>query len=97
VGNFGDGLVHVYDINSGDLGGPLEYQHGRPIVLSGLWGLSFATTADFAGNDLLLANSDLLVAAAGIDEEQNGLISLLRSALPFDAQEAQHNIAEFLR
>ena len=42
VGNFGDGLIHAYDPNSGALKGTLA-NGGIDIVIPGLWGLDFRT------------------------------------------------------
>ena len=65
VGNFGDGRINAYDIQTGALG-TLSQAPGKPLVIDGLWGLAFGNGAD-AGD----ANS--LYYAAGPDDETHGL------------------------
>jgi uncharacterized protein (TIGR03118 family) len=50
IGNFGDGLIHAYDPNSGAFMGTLDDLAGNPIQIEGLWGLSFGNGAQ--GQDL---------------------------------------------
>jgi uncharacterized protein (TIGR03118 family) len=45
VGNFGDGTVNAFDLNSGALLGTLDDSNGNPIVNQGLWGLAFGNGA----------------------------------------------------
>jgi uncharacterized protein (TIGR03118 family) len=66
VGNFGDGTIHAYDPASGKYRGTLKTAEHRQIVIDGLWGMAF-------GNDLLDQPSNTLFAAAGPNDEQNGL------------------------
>src|SRR5581483_2124284 len=39
VGNFGDGMINAYDVNTGAWLGTLTDQNGKNIVIDGLWGL----------------------------------------------------------
>ncbi|HEV3138121.1 MAG TPA: TIGR03118 family protein, partial [Pirellulales bacterium] len=48
VGNFGDGKINAFDVNSGSLLGTLQDPAGNPIVNLGLWALTFGTST--AGN-----------------------------------------------
>src|SRR5439155_9373527 len=41
VGNFGNGRINAYDSNTGAFLGVLSTRPGRPIVIDGLWALSF--------------------------------------------------------
>jgi uncharacterized protein (TIGR03118 family) len=66
VGNFGDGQIHAYDPNTGDLVGTLTNIDDNPITINGLWGLRF-------GNGTFGAPG-ALVFAAGIADESHGLL-----------------------
>jgi uncharacterized protein (TIGR03118 family) len=65
VGNFGDGSINAYDINTGARLGQLRSSNG-PIVIDGLWGLMF-------GNGNAAKNGELLFSA-GPDGESHGLL-----------------------
>jgi len=68
VGNFGDGRINAYR-RSGGLwrhDGVLRDGRGRPIVLSGLWGIAF-------GNDAAAGPSSSLYFTAGPADESHGL------------------------
>ncbi|MBV8360824.1 MAG: TIGR03118 family protein [Deltaproteobacteria bacterium] len=41
VGNVGDGLIHAFDPDTGQLKGTLKLCNGAPISIPGLWGLQF--------------------------------------------------------
>jgi len=69
VGNFGDGHINVYDSNGG-FQGQLR-KSGNPIVIEGLWGLSFAPTSATA------INPNWLYFAAGPDDEEEGLFGYI--------------------
>jgi uncharacterized protein (TIGR03118 family) len=69
VGNFGDGRINVYDAN-GNFFGQLR-SAGNPIVIEGLWGISFAPAAATA------INPNWLFFAAGPDEEEEGLFGYI--------------------
>jgi uncharacterized protein (TIGR03118 family) len=72
VGNFGDGRIHAYDPRNGDFRGELRDQHGRGIVIDGLWALRF-------GNGVFGDPTDL-VFSAGIDDEAHGLLGIIEAA-----------------
>jgi uncharacterized protein (TIGR03118 family) len=65
VGNFGDGHINVFDPHTGAFLGQLIDRFG-PIVINGLWGLSF-------GNGGLAGARNTLFFAAGIGDEGHGL------------------------
>jgi uncharacterized protein (TIGR03118 family) len=66
VGNFGDGKIHAYNIDTGKELGTLSEAPGRPIVIDGLWGLAF-------GNGKTAGDANSLYYAAGPDGEAHGL------------------------
>jgi uncharacterized protein (TIGR03118 family) len=66
VGNFGDGHINAYDPTTGRHLGELRQEHGRPIVIDGLWALSFGN-----GN---AAKTGELLFSAGPDSETHGLL-----------------------
>ncbi len=72
VGNFGDGLIHVYDPHDGRLLGRLTGDDGRPIQIDGLWALQF-------GNGLF-GSDHTLVFSSGPDDEAHGLLGDLTPA-----------------
>jgi uncharacterized protein (TIGR03118 family) len=66
VGNFGDGRINAYDINTGERLGTLTSSPGHPVVIDGLWGLAF-------GNGVSAGDAKSLYYAAGPDDEAHGL------------------------
>jgi len=77
VGNFGDGLIHLYDINNNDqqasLRGTLNTTSSTPIAIDGLWALQFGPGAgSFASN--------ILYFTAGPRMESQGVFGSLTSA-----------------
>jgi uncharacterized protein (TIGR03118 family) len=81
VGNFGDGLINVFDPTVQNSDGTLEYlgflhsASGPPLKIDGLWALQFAQGG---------ANGtpDQLFFTAGPDEESAGLFGFLTPAGP---------------
>ena len=41
VGNFGDGQLHAFDPESGKYLGEMKDENGKPVVIDGLWGITF--------------------------------------------------------
>jgi len=72
VGNFGDGHINVYDPNNGSFFGQMTDAAGKPIVIDGLWGLTF-------GNGVTAGDTNVLFFAAGPDKEQHGLFGSLQT------------------
>ena len=70
VGNFGDGGINAYDW-SGHFRGALPGADGKALHIDGLWGL-------LQGN-FLAGGSDALWFAAGPDDEQHGLLGVLKA------------------
>jgi uncharacterized protein (TIGR03118 family) len=77
VGNFGDGRIHAFDPRTLEANGefadrgPLHSAEGRPIVIDGLWALSFGKGAAANGP------ATTLFFTAGPDGEQHGLFGTL--------------------
>ncbi|MGH6656326.1 MAG: TIGR03118 family protein [Actinocrinis sp.] len=72
VGNFGDGHINAYDPFSGRFLGQLRDGHDRPVVIDGLWGLTFGTASTGGTGTLLFS--------AGPNGEQDGLFGALNPA-----------------
>jgi uncharacterized protein (TIGR03118 family) len=66
VGNFGNGLINVYNPDNGAHLGALRRSNGVPIQIDGLWGLMFGN-----GN---AAKTGELVFSAGPSHEAHGLL-----------------------
>jgi uncharacterized protein (TIGR03118 family) len=75
VGNFGDGQLHAYDFDSGKYLGELKDESGKPVVIDGLWGITFGN----GGNG---GDRNALYFAAGPDDETHGLFGSLRVVQP---------------
>jgi len=71
VGNFGNGHLQAFDPQTGQFLGELNGADGKPIVIDGLWGLTF-------GNGVTAGDKTALYFAAGPDDETHGLFGSLR-------------------
>jgi uncharacterized protein (TIGR03118 family) len=72
VGNFGDGTISAFDLNSGDYLGTMQDGNGNKIVITGLWGLQL-------GNGGMGGDPDTLYfAAAPGGSGQHGLFGSLK-------------------
>jgi uncharacterized protein (TIGR03118 family) len=69
VGNFGSGTIMVFEVD-GDFRGLLEDADDNPIVIEGLWALTF-------GNGVSAGDSDTLYFTAGPGDETHGLFGSL--------------------
>jgi len=70
VGNFGDGTITAFDVTTGAQLGQLSGANGAPLVISGLWGLTF-------GNDTTAGKSNQLYVTAGPQAEAHGLFATI--------------------
>lgn len=70
VGNFGDGLIHAYDMNTGAALGALQDQNGANIHIEGLWALQFGN----GGNG---GDTNSLYFTAGPSDEKHGLFGII--------------------
>jgi uncharacterized protein (TIGR03118 family) len=53
VGNFGDGHINAFDLNSGALLGTLQTAAGTPVTIQGLWALELGNGASAGDNSYL--------------------------------------------
>ena len=67
VGQFGSGKIAAFDPVSGEFQGLMRADHGRTMIIEGLWALGF-------GNG---SNVDKLYFTAGIDDEAHGLFGTI--------------------
>jgi uncharacterized protein (TIGR03118 family) len=72
IGNFGDGRIHAFDPNTGEVLGTLRGTSGKPLAIDGLWGL---ITGDPGAGGV-----DSVWFSAGPDEETHGLLGTLRAS-----------------
>lgn len=77
VGNFGDGAVQAYDLQTGSLSTTLRDDRNQVIHIDGLWGLSF-------GNDASAGDERALYFTAGGAQQTSGLFGALRPAVDSD-------------
>jgi len=66
VGNFGDGTINAFNIQTGASLGALQNHRGDPLAFNGLWALFFF--------------DDRLYFTAGIGDESHGLFGFIRKA-----------------
>jgi uncharacterized protein (TIGR03118 family) len=72
VGNFGDGVIHAYDLFSGHSDGALLDRNGNPVQIDDLWALKFGTATTGGTGTLLFS--------AGINDEKDGLVGAINPA-----------------
>jgi uncharacterized protein (TIGR03118 family) len=70
VGNFGDGMINAYNLETGHWEGELRGADRKPIRIDGLWGIAF-------GNGINNQPTNTLFFAAGPDDEEHGLYGRL--------------------
>jgi uncharacterized protein (TIGR03118 family) len=75
VGNFGDGRINAFNQLTGALLGTLNDELGSPIIIPGLWAITF-------GNSVGGGDASALYFNAGYDGERHGLFGSLRSSTP---------------
>jgi uncharacterized protein (TIGR03118 family) len=73
IGNFGDGLINVYDPTTGAHRGVFRRTNGKPLHVDGLWALQF-------GNDSQAGDRHELFFTAGPNEESHGQFGKLTVA-----------------
>lgn len=70
VGQFGSGKIAAFDPKTGEFRGMVRGEHGRPLIIEGLWALSF-------GNGAGAGPVNTLFFTAGIDDEAHGLFGTI--------------------
>lgn len=71
VANFGDGTIAAFDLQSNRFFDFVRGNDGRPLVVDGIWGITF-------GNGVALGDSDALYYAAGPNGELDGTFGTVR-------------------
>jgi uncharacterized protein (TIGR03118 family) len=74
VGNFGDGTINAFDLNSNSFVGQLTGTDGNVIHIDGLWGLT-------VGNGGAAGSIDSIYFSAGPQDESHGLFGVI-TAVP---------------
>jgi uncharacterized protein (TIGR03118 family) len=72
IGNFGDGRIHAFDPNTGEVLGTLRGTSGKPLAIDGLWGLIVG--------DAAAGGPDSVWFSAGPNDESHGLLGTLRAS-----------------
>jgi uncharacterized protein (TIGR03118 family) len=80
VGNFGDGVINVYDPVSFALKGQITDATGAPIANPGLWEIVFGTGSTTTGTPATAGDPNTLYFAAGINNEKGGLFGSITAA-----------------
>lgn len=73
VGNFGDGMINIFDLSSDTFVGMLTARDGNPIVIDGLWAL-------ITGNGASAGSQGKLYFSAGPNDESHGLFGVISPA-----------------
>ena len=73
VANFGDGTIAAFRPETGIFHDYLRDPAGKPLVLDGLWGLTF-------GNGVSLGDAQSLYYTAGPNNEQDGVLGRIKMA-----------------
>jgi uncharacterized protein (TIGR03118 family) len=74
VGNFGDGVINVFDPTSSKWLGSVTGPDGKPLVNSGLWSLTFGGALNSNGS---ASSPDTLFFSAGLNDEADGLFGTI--------------------
>lgn len=70
VGNFGDGTINAFDLQTNSFVGQLTGTDGKPIHIDGLWGLSVGTGGSGG-------SADAIYFSAGPGDESHGLFGVI--------------------
>jgi uncharacterized protein (TIGR03118 family) len=70
VGNFGDGMINVYNLTTNSANGQLVDGGGLPVAIDGLWALA-------PGNGGSAGSADRIYFTAGPDEESHGRFGVI--------------------
>lgn len=74
IGNFGDGVINVFDPSNGHWLGMLPGPNGHPLVNSGLWSLTFGGALKSDGT---ASSTGTLFFSAGLNDENDGLFGTI--------------------
>jgi uncharacterized protein (TIGR03118 family) len=73
VGNFGDGRINAFGLNTGHFDGQLIDPEGNPLTINGLWAMRFGNGAPNGGS------RNKLFFTAGIADESHGLFGFIKA------------------
>jgi uncharacterized protein (TIGR03118 family) len=73
VGNFGDGRINAFGLNTGHFDGQLIDPEGNPLTINGLWALQFGNGAPNGGS------RHKVFFTAGIADESHGLFGFIKA------------------
>jgi len=74
IGNFGNGVINVYDPTTGKWLGMVSGPDGHPLVNDGLWSLTFGGALDSLTT---VSSPNTLFVSAGPNHEQDGLFGTI--------------------
>lgn len=86
VGNFGDGRINAYSPRSGKFLGELRNTDETPIVINGLWSISFDDFLKPRSRKNKCKRSTALFFISGPDGETNGLVGVITPTAPTQPQ-----------
>jgi hypothetical protein len=75
VGNFGDGHISAFNATTGAFLGQLSGEDGQPLAFERAWGLKF-------GNGATAGDGTALYVTAGIHNQHDGLLAVVRPETP---------------
>jgi uncharacterized protein (TIGR03118 family) len=79
VGNFGDGRINAFNISTGAFLGQMREPSSRPLVIRGLWGLTFGNGSNGGDRNKLYFTAGI---PGGGELEDHGLFGEIRAQLP---------------
>jgi uncharacterized protein (TIGR03118 family) len=74
IGNFGDGVINVFDPSNGHWLATLPGTNGRPLVNNSLWSLTFGGALNSDGSE---SPTGTLFFSAGLNHENDGLFGTI--------------------
>jgi len=86
IGNFGDGTISAYDLNSLNFLGQLKDSNGAVITNASLWELLFDSTGQ-------TGNAGTLYITAGLNDEAHGLFAAITPNSPSGSGAADFSLA----
>jgi uncharacterized protein (TIGR03118 family) len=95
IGNFGDGMINVYDATGAWLAA-LNDTNGVPMVISGLWGLTFGNGGNGGDSHTLYFTAGIPGSGALEDHGLFGSLSPVYPGLLAGASYIQHNLVSDL-
>lgn len=82
VGNHGDGRIHAFNRETGELLGPLRDREGRPLQIEGLWSLAVRKVAVNDPLDPEVREESMLYFTSGPGQGRHGVFGRIRPGPP---------------